>query len=509
MSEEEYASIGSLEWIATTIGALGRLHCGQSPASAEVNTSDDGIPYVTGPEQWDGYNILPTKWTTDPRRVAPANSIFITVKGSVGEIFPGTNAAIGRDIYAFEPSEEMSTRFVYYALQFSVQDVVKKARGDIPGLTKDHILDHPISVPGPKQQEMVASKIDELFSHIDEGERALERVSKLVERYRLSVLKAAVSGDLTRDWREKDKGKSWNAAQSGKALLASILKSRREAWERRETATMQGRGITPKNNAWKKMYKEPTPPDTTDLPELPKGWVWASVDQVGLVSGGLTKNQKRGSCKLQKPYLRVANVYANRLDLSEVHRIGVSESELDRVLLQEGDLLVVEGNGSIDQIGRVALWDGSIAGCVHQNHLIKVRCTAELPSWYVLVWCMSPLGREQIRRVASSTAGLHTLSISKVQSLPIPIPANEELALIRDRFDQMDSLVVNQREVIQAERARSSALRHAVLRCAFSGLLVGQDIEDDEVPELLARIAAERASTNNVASVRGGRKKWA
>src|SRR5690606_25734715 len=155
-----------------------------------------------GPEQWDGHLIHQCKWTTSPKRIAPSNSVFITVKGAgVGKLFRGIHAAIGRDIYAFEPHPELHFMFVFRVLQYSIQDVIAKARGDIPGLSKDHILSHTIAVPGFKTQEKVASKIDELFSRIDEGERALERVSKLVERYRQSVLKAAVTGKLTRDWR--------------------------------------------------------------------------------------------------------------------------------------------------------------------------------------------------------------------------------------------------------------------------------------------------------------------
>ena len=153
----------STDWEETTLGMLGHLHCGQSPSSSSVNTEGRGVPYVSGPEHWDGVEVHRTKWTTAPSRNAPENSIFITVKGAgVGTIFPGVNAAIGRDIYAFEPHPEIHTRFVFHAIQYSVQDVIAKAHGDIPGLRKDHILDHPISVPGPKTQAALSSKIDEL-----------------------------------------------------------------------------------------------------------------------------------------------------------------------------------------------------------------------------------------------------------------------------------------------------------------------------------------------------------
>jgi len=106
-------------------------------------------------------------------------------------MFPGTQAAIGRDIYAFEPSVEMNYSFVYRALQYSIQDVIAKAHGDIPGLTKDHILSHGITVPGPRTQLAVSSKIEELFSTMDEADSALDRVRCLGERQKALPLKAA------------------------------------------------------------------------------------------------------------------------------------------------------------------------------------------------------------------------------------------------------------------------------------------------------------------------------
>jgi type I restriction enzyme, S subunit len=105
---------------------------------------------------------------------------------------------------------------------------------------------------------------------------------------------------------------------------------------------------------------------------------------LGKVTGGVTKNAKRKDLKLQVPYLRVANVYENRLELDEVLMIGITQQEFARTCLARNDLLFVEGNGSLDQIGRVALWDGSIPECVHQNHLIKFRANKNVSPAYVL-----------------------------------------------------------------------------------------------------------------------------
>ena len=230
---------------------------------------------------------------------------------------------------------------------------------------------------------------------MDAGMVALERVQTNLKRYRTAVFKAAVEGSLTEAWREENPD-----VEPGSELLESILKERRERWEKDQLAAYEKKGKKPPEN-WRSKYNEPAGPDTEDLPDLPQGWCWTSVEQLGYVIGGLTKNQKRASLPFRLPYLRVANVYADELQLDDIEEIGVGENELGRVLLQKGDLLVVEGNGSPDQIGRVALWDGSIDPCVHQNHLIKVRFVARALGKLVLHWLLSVSGREHIKRVAT------------------------------------------------------------------------------------------------------------
>lgn len=199
-----------------------------------------------------------------------------------------------------------------------------------------------------------------------------------------------------------------------------------------------------------------------------KSWRWDKFGSVAKVISGLTKSPKRLQLPRRLPYLRVANVYANELRLNEIEEIGVADSELEKLLLRRGDLLVVEGNGSVDQIGRVAIWDGSIAECVHQNHLIKVRLSDEvLPEW-ALIWLLSPAGRQEIEQVSSSTSGLHTLSTGKVARLPIPVPPRAEQQRIVAEVDRRLSIVREVEAEVGTNLKRAQALRQAILSKAFA-----------------------------------------
>lgn len=341
------------------------------------------------------------------------------------------------------------------------------------------------------EQHRIVAAIESYLTRLDDAVATLERVQRNLKRYRAAVLKAAVEGRLVPTEAElaRAEGRDYEPAS---VLLERILAERRRRWEEAELAKMKAKGKSPKDDKWKVKYVEPVAPDTSELPDLPEGWCWASMDQLGVVSGGLTQNAKRELLSTQIPFLRVANVYSNELRLDEIKTIGVSAAEVDRVRLVPGDLLIVEGNGSIEQIGRVALWDGSIEPCLHQNHLIKVRFAPVGLGQWSLCWLLAPSGRVAIERAASSTSGLHTLSLSKVQRLPVPLAPLAEQSRVTDEVDRLLTVATAAAGDMSRNAHRASRLRQSILKWAFEGRLVDQDPNDEPASALLDRIRAER-----------------
>jgi type I restriction enzyme S subunit len=474
-------------WVNTSLAAIGKLYCGQSPSVSEVNHSGKGTPYVTGPDQWDGSALTVDKWTTNPKRVVPDGCIFITVKGAgVGTLFAGVACAIGRDVYAYEPANGLSRKFIEHSLRYNILQILQHAKGDIPGLSKDHILGHQTSFPPLNEQHRIVAKIEELFSDLDAGVAALKRAKANLKRYRAAVLKAAVEGKLTEEWRA-----THPTNEPASALLARILKERRQKWEAEQLARFTAAGKEPPKS-WREKYVEPSPPVTSGLPELPDGWCWASVEQTSEVQGGIQKQPKRAPGVNSFPFLRVANVHRNRLELGEVHRIELFGSEIERLRLQTGDLLVVEGNGSKTEIGRSAIWTGEIEDCVHQNHIIRVRFLAG-SSRYLNSYWNSPLGNGRVMEQAASTSGLYTLSVTKVCSLPVPLaPTVEQEQIVAEVEERLSVISAAECEISNSLR-RVDRLRQSILKQAFEGKLVPQDPRDEPASVLLDRLRANRA----------------
>lgn len=156
---------------------------------------------------------------------------------------------------------------------------------------------------------------------------------------------------------------------------------------------------------------------------------------------------------LKEPALGTLTVTGHGLDASEWQRLpddlairydppplsGLVEIEW-RQSLAEGDLLVVEGHGNKNEIGRVGVWDGSIGECVHQNHLIRVRCDrSRLHPRYAEAFMNSQIGRRSLLRASNTTSGLNTISTGDVRSVELPLPGLAEQEIFVRRAESIDS----------------------------------------------------------------------
>lgn len=155
----------------------------------------------------------------------------------------------------------------------------------------------------------------------------------------------------------------------------------------------------------------------------PRRWAVADLGSIAQIQGGLQVTTKRSGNPLEIPYLRVANVYRDRLDLTEMKTMPVTHAELERVKLAKGDILIVEGHGNPEEIGRSSVWDASINPCIHQNHLIRVRVDSSVADpIFISAYLNSSGGRQQLFSFGKTTSGLNTISTSNVKNTKVLLP---------------------------------------------------------------------------------------
>lgn len=389
------------------------------------------------------------------RYLVKEGDIFISRAGSVGKSFlieEAHHAVFASYLIRFRPL--VVPRFVYYWLQTAYywSQIQENTAGiAIPNVNASKLDLLPIPLPDEDTQHRIVARIDELFAELDDGEASLSRARDDLETYRKSLLKAAVTGELTADWRAANP-----AQETGEQLLQRILADRKGRWE-----------AEPKNRG--KRYKEPVPSEQLPAYELPNGWTWASLDQVAFIAGGLTVDQKRRpEHPVEVPYLRVANVQRGHLDLTVIKTIEVERGRLDDVLLETGDFLLNEG-GDRDKIGRGWVYEGQIDQCTHQNHVFRARPVSACINPYLVSTYLNELGRQFFIDEGKQTTNLASISKSKVSRAPIAVPPPAEAAVI---LAAIDAHRADHDTDMGALAATSATLRQSILSTAFRGELV-------------------------------------
>jgi type I restriction enzyme S subunit len=341
-----------------------------------------------------------------------------------------------------------------------------------------------LRVAPSNEQSRIVAKIDELFSELDAGVASLKRAKALLKKYRQAVLKAAVSGELTRDWRERHKGE---IRESGAELLQRVLKSRRQVWEAAELVKLRAKGKPPKDDRWKQKYKEPQPPDTTHLPDLPEGWVWASLPQLGEFGRGKSKHRPRNDPKLyggdypfiQTGVVREANGVIKDFDQT-YNKTGLAQSKL----WPKGAMCITIAANIAETgiLGFDACFPDSVVGLVPHSD-VRVQCVE---------YFMRTV-REELNRYAPATAQKN-INLEILFEVAVPLPPIAEQEAVVSETERLLSVV----DALEAEIAtglrRDDVMRQSILSTAFSGKLVPQDLNDEPASVLLERIRAERAA---------------
>jgi type I restriction enzyme S subunit len=364
-------------------------------------------------------------------------------------------------------------------------------------INRGPFMAHQVPLPPEKEQTRIVEKLEELLSDLDAGVAELKAAQKKLAQYRQSLLKAAVEGELTAEWRQQNP-----PAETGAQLLQRILAERRARWEAKQLAKFKEQGKAPPKD-WQKKYPEPVQPDTSDLPELPQGWVWASLDMLGDIASGVAKGTKTDGKTPTRdvPYLRVANVQRGYLDLSEVKTIQATQRDIEELSLMNGDVLFNEG-GDRDKLGRGWVWRSEISECIHQNHVFRMRPFLADLQPELISHQGNTFGKVWFQNAGKQTTNLASINMGMLRAFPVPVaPADEQVEILEQIRTQLESLAQQARATDLAMK-QSTAQRQNILRAAFAGQLVPQDPADEPASVLLERIRAERANRDKVPKTR-------
>lgn len=223
----------------------------------------------------------------------------------------------------------------------------------------------------------------------------------------------------------------------------------------------------------------------------PSHWKAVSVADAGSVGLGLQRSPKRHSGPNMRPYLRVANVFEDRIDDSDVMLMDMTDAEWERFKLRDGDVLLNEGQ-TPELLGRPAIYRGDPPDVAFTNSLIRFQANDAVdPEWALLVF-RSHMHNRRFMRESQITTNIAHLAAGRFKTVEFPLPPlDEQRACVSEARAGLEACARLRGEVV-AGRTRSAGLRRSILAAAFSGRLVPQDSADEPASVVLERIRAER-----------------
>lgn len=478
-------------WTWVELSNIGEWSSGGTPSRKQPENFGGDIPWVKIGDLSDGpVTLIEEKITkigfqrSAAKMISPGALLVAMYGASIGKLgITKIECTTNQAIACCNTPPGISAEYVFYYLRSVRNQLVALGQGGAQPNISQAILKHfHLPLAPAKEQSRIVSKIDELFSRIEAGEKALERAKALVERYRKSVLKAAVTGELTRGWREQNKGK----IEPANKLLERILKARRGAWEQAQVAKRTGNGIE---------HKEAAPPDTSELPKLPDGWVWASFAQLGDFGRGKSKHRPRNDPKLfggsypflQTGIVRQSNGRIREFD-STYNEVGLAQSRL----WPSGTICItIAANiASSGILEFAACFPDSVVGLVPHE---------EINGEYVEFFIRTV--RDELERYAPATAQKN-INLEILGGVAVPLPPKSEQSEIMSRAGQIISNADHLLSELDRQFKAASGVRQSVLKSAFEGRLVLQDPNDEPASALLARIREKRSAPAHHGTVR-------
>ena len=395
------------------------------------------------------------------------------------------------EFHVLRPPRCMSGDFFYhYLLQDEFRKEAQRHMAGTAGQLRVPAIwltEAPLPLPPLPEQHRIVAEIETQFTRLDASVAALRRAQANLKRYRASVLKDACEGRLVPTEAElaRSEGRAYEPAG---VLMERILAERRARWESQE----KRRG----------KYKEPVPPDTSGLPELPEGWVWVSLDQLAAIGTGSTPLTSKEeyyqdgsvpwvtSSALNDPVVPSSNNYVTQQAVNECRLFLYPINTLLIAMYGEG-----KTRGKCSELLLPSTINQAIAAVIMEDSAADCR-----PYSKVFLH-----GNYEATRRLSSGGVQPNLNLGLIKGLAIPLPPLAEQHRIVAEVERRLSVIQQAEATVEASLARAERLRQSILKQAFSGKLVPQDPDDEPASVLIERIKAERAAEAQATAASKGR----
>lgn len=377
------------------------------------------------------------------------------------------------DILVFRTTGQLIPEFLHWRLLCS--DFVAYADQNSSGVNHPRVSfkevsEYPIGVPPLSEQRRIVAKIEELFSNLDAGMADLQAAGQQLERYRLSVLQAAVEGRLTADWRRT------HDPEPADQLHDRIRSEKKQLYDSGEI----------------RKPKERPAPEEDEIPfSIPEGWSWIRITELmyNWRSGLEKRNSEQGS-ELEYPYIKMGDITNDgRLTLDSITSVDAEPEDVEKYKLSRGDFLFNVRN-SKKLVGKSCVFDvESDETYLFNNNILRVDFGEKVSTKYINYWFCSAAGRDMLEELKSSTTNVAAIYHKDFFTCLVPLPPLAEQKQIVNEVERLLSVADDAAATANREHTRAERLRQSILKQAFSGRLVPH--EENATPPSIDGSASE------------------
>lgn len=488
-------------WTAASFGEIAAEPIelrGPEPGSftyVDISSIDKQTKQIVSPQELEGANA-PSR----AKQRLQSNDVLVSMTrpnlNAVARVPDELNNTIGSTGFCILRSSQLNGRWLQYRVQSHdfVDEMSSLVQGALyPAVRPKDVFNFRTLLPPRAEQDRIADEIEKQFTRLDDAVAALKRVQVNLKRYRASVLKAACEGRLVPTEAElaRKVGRSYEPAGE---LLKRILAERGAKWEADQLQKMIAAGKPPKNDAWRKSFEELQLQSSTDLPQLPSGWIWTTCGVIADAIDPQPSHRTPPEFAGGVPYIGMGDVTSEQ-ELSRNRALKVHPSVLkehrERYALHIGDFFV----GKIGTLGKPVRVSEPFDYALSAN-IVLIQPHNLIDPRFLFYWMGTP-AVERILIQDSRATTQAAFGIKRFRTLACPLPPIIEQRRIADEIERRLSATAVIEKDLRLLVARSGQCRQAVLKNGFSGKLVPQDPNDEPASVLLERIHAEHAALAN------------
>lgn len=483
-------------WKWATLEEITDTTSGGTPKRTNKDYWNGSINWLKSGELNDGYINAVQETITEEglkkssAKVFEAGTLLMAMYGAtVGrlgilKVDTSTNQAV---CAIFNRFNLFNNEYVFFYLKYTRQQMLEDSFGGAqPNLSQGYINNITIPFAPLNEQKKIVTKIEKIFSNLDNSDKYLIHLEKQLKRYRQSVLKSAFEGKLTREWREKQTN-----LESSLELLEKIKIERIEYIDlevRKKFKDKTEKWITEKvKKEVDKFYNNLKPINNEEKPfTIPNKWSWVRLNEL---SKKITDGTHHSPVNLpigEFKYITAKHIKNNEIIFKDLTYVTekVHNEIYSRCNPEYGDLLLIK--------------DGATTGVCTINTLEEefsmlssvalIKNFSNINSKFILNFLKSSVLNTLIRRDMKGV-GITRITLTQLKSFIFPTCSLLEQIEIVKEIEKHTSIINKLETVVQKSVKESKRLRQSILKQAFEGKLVEQDSYDESAEILLEKIA--------------------